>query len=206
MAPCFEPHEFRGRGLPQRMVRPADTRGDKLATPAHNYQSSSRSILIILPSGVTSTSYFWPSLRTFTSYLTLPFSRSISAESSSLFGNRFLIAVVTGLGSRLMGTFSWKVAVAPGLGSRLIGAFFPAHAVIWKATATIRARAIREKICNIMFLLSKPKQTTLGHNLCHGVTAPQREAKASPLICMFSHPFIHGFVADSVLLIFPGPI
>src|SRR6266540_1247621 len=120
--------------------------------------------------------------------MTLPFSKSFSAESSSLFGNRFLIAAVTGLGSRLIGTF------------------FPAHAVIWKAIATTRARAIRENICNIMFLLSKPKQTTLGHNLCHGVIAPQREAKASPLICMFSHPYIHGFVDDSVLLILPGPI
>src|SRR5262249_44891457 len=112
----------------------------------------------------------------------------------------------TGFGSRLMGIFSWKATAAPKLGSRLIDAFFPAQAVIWKAIPTAVARAIRENICNIMFLLSKPKQTTLGHNLCHGVTAPRSEAKASPLIHMFSHPHLRGFVADSVLLIFPGPI
>jgi len=57
-----------------------------------------------------------------------------------------------------------------------------------------------------MFLLSKPKQITLGHNLCHGVTAPQGEAKVSQLIYMFSHPYIRGFVTDSVLLTLPCPI
>src|SRR5262245_36777858 len=107
--------------------------------------------------------------------MTLPFSKSFSARSNSLFGNRFLIAAVTGLGSRLMGTFSWKATAAPDLESPLIVAFSPAHAVIWKAPATTRPMAIRENIRNIMFLLSKPKQITLEHNLCHGVTTPQRE-------------------------------
>src|SRR5262245_44545796 len=136
----------------------------------------------------------------------MPFSRSISAESSSLFGNLFLIAAVTGPGSRLMGTFSWTATATPDLESRLIVAFSPAHAVIWKAPATTRAMAIRENICNIMFLLSKPEQITLGGNLCLGVAAPRREAMASPLIYMFSHPYLCGFVADSVVPIFPGLI
>src|SRR5262245_61702704 len=105
-----------------------------------------------------------------------------------------------------MGTFSWKATAAPDLESPLIVAFSPAHAVIWKAPATTRPMAIRENIRNIMFLLSKPKQITLEHNLCHGVTTPQREAKASPLIYMFSHPYLSGFVAASVVPIFPGPI
>src|SRR5262249_195772 len=128
-------------------------------------------------------------LLTFSSYLTLPCSESISAQSISLPGNRFLIAAVTGLGSWLICTFSWKATAVISLGSRLIDALSLAHPFICKVTATPNPRAIRENICNIMTFLSKPKPTTLGHMLCHGFTDPKREAKGKSVsvdLCVFT--------------------